>query len=182
MAFIDSTAEGQKFDSKSTSWDWDDSFMAHIRKAKMKKHSLEMLITEHHRVRSVYKDMSKEDESADEMSSAYITAGILDLMAWLNYGKTTITGIRLFLTKQNGQIVKVFEEKNGRGSFDEAFPFERLSSADLEKKGLERPNDYEFKLLKGLKILSWYRKPRKQAAIVSEADENDKNFIYALFS
>ena len=177
----DNASDFSVMDNNKVSWDYDDGFINHIRKHPMKRHSIEQIITEHHRLRAVFKEMVDAEESPDEIDTSHATAGIIDLMRWLNFGKQTISTMRLFLTKHNGEIVKIYEEKNGRNSFDEAFPFERLNSKELEKKGLTRPDDYEYRLLKGLKLHPWYRKPRKQPAIKTEANEDDKNFVLELF-
>ena len=151
--------------SQQDVWEYDESISLNkLTQGKKKAYSLSEIVQEHHRLRGI---QSRGELFADG------GCGLISLMEWTDFQKVKMTGMRMLLTNLNTKMIEAYEETHGKGSFDKAFPHE---------KGRGAPAGYEYKLMKGLRMPTEYKKPRELSLVRSELDQKQKYWILDFLS
>ena len=124
--------------------------------------SLRELVKEHHRLRAL------QDKETPE-GSKILTTGLFDLMKWTGWKYRNTSSFRVYLSNQNPKIIEIYNKSCGKPD-----PGGKLGA--FGKDFTQREQDHY--LLKGLNVLSYYRKPRANTNKDVGISANDESLIF----
>ena len=124
--------------------------------------SLRELVKEHHRLRDL-----QNKETAE--GSKILTTGLFDLMKWTGWKYRNTSSFRVYLSNQNPKIIEIYNKSCGKPD-----PGGKLGA--FGKDFTQREQDHY--LLKGLNVLSYYRKPRANTNKDVGISANDESLIF----